>query len=499
MDRYLCDLLVTMDGPVGRVPAPIADGAVDVGDDGRIVWCGPVTAAPALDGDARSPDTDAPGPGDRALGPDTDAPGPGDRALGPDTDAPGPGDRALGPDTDAPGPGGSGVTVHRIDGILMPGMVNAHCHTPMVLLRGAGEGLPVDRWLHEVMWPRESKLTGDDVRVGMRLGAAEMLSNGITTSMEMYFHGQALAEGATDAGLRCLATPGVIEDPAFTGAGPWPDQLDEMVALRDRWASNDLIDVGFGAHAAYSVSRECLSTIASYAADTGMPVHIHLAEQQWEDGTVRKRSGGLAAPAYLESLGLLDGDVIAAHGVWLTSEDIEVLARNDTAVVHCPCSNAKHASGVAPVEEMRAAVLRVAIGTDGPASHHRLDLFEEMRTAIRTARIRSGDAQTLPPAEALRMTTAGAAEALGRGGELGRLAPGCWADMVALSADTSALHPVIEGEDDPLSRIVWSGSPGAVSAVWVAGRKVVENGRALTLDMAEAVAEAETRARRLAR
>ena len=381
----------------------------------------------------------------------------------------------------------------------MPSLINAHCHTPMVLLRGAGEGLPVDRWLHEVMWPRESKLTGGDVRAGMRLGAAELLANGITASVEMYFSGQALAEGATDAGMRCLVTPGVIEDPAFTGAGPWPEQLDEMVATRDRWAGNDLIDVGFGAHAAYSVSQECLSTIATHAAETGMAVHIHLAEQQWEDAAVRERSGGLAAPAYLESLGLLDGDVIAAHGVWLTPDDIEVLHRNDTAVVHCPCSNAKHASGVAPVTEMQAAGLRVAIGTDGPASHHRLDLFEEMRTAIRTARIRSGDAQTLEPAEVLRMTTAGAAEVLGRGGELGRLAPGCWADMVALSASEPALNPVITEEDDPLSRIVWSGSPGAISAVWVAGRKVVEHGRVLTLDIAEAVAEAETRARRLAR
>ncbi|MDE0494887.1 MAG: amidohydrolase [Acidimicrobiaceae bacterium] len=439
MDRYLCDVLVTMDGPVGGVPAPVTGGAVDVGDDGRIVWCGPAADAPDLE---------------------------------------------------------PGATVHRV-GILMPGLINAHCHTPMVLVRGAGEGLPVDRWLHEVMWPRESRLTGDDVRAAMRLGAAELLSNGITTSMEMYFHGQALAEGATDAGLRCLVTPGVIEDPGFTLTGPWPDQLDEMVALRDRWAGSDLIRAGIAAHAAYSVSQECLSAIAERASATGMPVHTHLAEQQWEDAAVRERSGGLGAPEYLESLGLLDGDVIAAHGVWLTPDDIEVLARNDTAVVHCPCSNAKHASGVAPVTEMRAAGLRVAIGTDGPASHHRLDLFEEMRTAIRTARIRSGDAQTLPPVEVLRMTTAGAAEVLGWGAELGRLAPGCWADMVALAAAEPALNPVIAEEDDPVSRIVWSGSPGAVSGVWVAGRKVVEDGRALTVDMAEAVADAAVRARRL--
>ena len=439
MDRYLCDVLVTMDGPVGAVPEPINDGAVDVDDDGRIAWCGPAADAPD------------------------------------------------------PAPG----AVHRT-GILMPSLINAHCHTPMVLLRGAGEGLPVDRWLHEVMWPRESKLTYGDVRAGMLLGAAEMLVNGITASVEMYFAGQAMAEAAEQAGMRCFVTPGVIEDPDFTLTGPWPDQIDTMVALRDRWAGSDLIEVGMAAHAAYSVSTECLTAIAARAAEAGMTVHIHLAEQQWEDAAVRERSGGLAAPAYLESLGLLDGDMIAAHGVWLTPDDIEVLARNDTAVVHCPCSNAKHASGVAPVTEMQTAGLRLAIGTDGPASHHRLDLFEEMRTAIRTARIRSGDAQTFGPAEALRMTTAGAAEVMGRGDELGRLAPGCWADMMTLSPSEPALNPVIAGEDDPLSRIVWSGSPGAISAVWVAGRKVVDGGRVLTLDVAEAVAEAQTRARRLA-
>ncbi len=440
MDRYLCDVLVTMDGPVGGVPAPIADGAVDVGDDGRIAWCGPAADAPE------------------------------------------------------PGPG---TGLHRA-GILMPGLINAHCHTPMVLLRGAGEGLPVDRWLREVMWPRESQLTPSDVRAGMRLGAAELLANGITASAEMYFSGQAVAEGANDAGMRCLVTPGVIEDPGFTPTEPWPEQLDEMVDLRDRWAGSDLIDVGMAAHAAYSVSAECLTAIAERAAGAGMPVHIHLAEQQWEDAAVRERSGGLAAPEYLESLGLLDGDVIAAHGVWLTPDDIDVLARNDTAVVHCPCSNAKHASGVAPVTDMQAAGLRLAIGTDGPASHHRLDLFEEMRSAIRTARIRSGDTQTLGPSEALRMTTAGAAEVLGWDTELGRLAPGCWADMMALSASQPALHPVISDGDDPLSRIVWSGSPDAVSAVWVAGRKVVDDGRVLTVDIAEAVAEVDARARRLA-
>ena len=441
MDRYLCDLLVTMDWSDADKPEPISNAALDVGDDGRVVWCGPAEQAP------QRPD----------------------------------------------------ASVHRIDGILMPGLVNVHCHTPMVLLRGAGEGLPVDRWLREVMWPREARLTVDDVRAGMMLGAAELLANGITTTVEMYFHGQAVAEGAAAAGLRCLVTPPVLEDTELSGLGAWQDQLEEMQAVYERWDGSGLIDVGVGPHAAYSVSRECLAGVAELAADSGMTVHIHLAEQQWEDAAVRERSGGLSAPRYLEELGLLEADVIAAHCVWLTSEDIEVLVRNGTAVAHCPCSNAKHASGVAPVEDMRAAGLRVAIGTDGPASHHRLDLFEEIRTAVRTARIRSGEAEGLGAAEALRMVTAGAAEAIGRADDLGRLAPGCQADMVALSAQAPAMHPVIEGEDDPLARIVWSGSPGAVSAVWVAGSKVVERGRVITLDVPEMLEDIEARARRLAR
>ena len=171
MDRYLADTLLTMSGD----QRPIPGGVVDV-EEGRVVWSGPANEAPDR-GDAM---------------------------------------------------------VHRIDGILMPGMVNIHCHTPMVLLRGAGEGLPVDRWLHEVMWPREARLTPEDVRIGMQAGGAELLANGITTSVEMYFHGDAVAGGAADAGLRCLVTAPVIEDAQFDRFGTWQAQLEEMVATRER-------------------------------------------------------------------------------------------------------------------------------------------------------------------------------------------------------------------------------------------------------------------------
>ena len=434
MDRYRADLLLTMSGD----QRPIRDGVVDV-DGGRVVWSGPASGAPH--------------PGD--------------------------------------------ATVHRIDGILMPGMVNIHCHTPMVLLRGAGEGLPVDRWLHEVMWPREARLTPADVRVGMQAGAAELLANGITTSVEMYFHGDAVARGAADAGLRCLVTAPVIEDAQLDRFGTWGEQLDEMVATHERWASNDLIEVGLGPHAAYSLSDECLRQIAGIASETGMLVHIHVAEQEWEDGAVRGRSG-MSAPAYLESLGLLEGRALAAHAVWVPDDDIEILARNRVAVAHCPCSNSKHGSGVARVLDMTEAGVRVGLGTDGPASHHRLDLFEEMRMAIRLARSKAGDAAVLPARQALHMATAGAADCIDRP-DLGRLAPGAWADMVEISASEPALNPVIPDEDDPISRVVWSGSPRAVKSVWVGGSRVVDDRRVISLDTRSVRSEMASRARRLAR
>lgn len=434
MDRYQADLLLTM----SEDQAPIPEGVVDV-DGGRVVWSGPASEAPER--------------------------------------------------VDA--------AVHRIEGILMPGMVNIHCHTPMVLLRGTGEGLPVDRWLHEVMWPREARLTPEDVRVGMQEGAAELLANGITTSVEMYFHGDSVARGSADAGLRCLVTAPVIEDVQLGRFGTWEEQLEEMVATRERWASNDLIEVGLGPHAAYSLSDECLRRIAEIASETGMLVHIHVAEEEWEDGAVRARSG-MSAPSYLESLGLLEGRALAAHAVWMPGEDIEILARNGAAVAHCPCSNSKHGSGVARVLDLIGAGVRVGLGTDGPASHHRLDLFEEMRMAIRLARLKAGDAAVLPARQALHMATAGAADCIDRP-DLGRLASGAWADMVVISPSEPAMHPVIPGEDDPISRIVWSGSPQAVRSVWVGGRQVVENGRVISIDTGLVRSEMERRARRLAR
>ena len=234
--------------------------------------------------------------------------------------------------------------------------------------------------------------------------------------------------------------------------------------------------------------------VAELSASHGMHIQIHVEEQAREGDEVRRRTG-LSVTAYLDSLGIFTTRAVAAHGVWLTPSDIEILADRPVGVAHCPCSNAKHASGMAPVAELRKAGIPVGLGTDGPASHDRLDLFEEMRWALRIARLRAGDAGVMGPLDVLAMATVEGASLLGRD-DIGRLASGCRADMVLI--DTDALVPVVE-EADLLTHLVYSGSPALVREVWVEGKSVVSDGRPLNVDMTDAREDVTARAHRLAK
>ncbi|MGI8515297.1 MAG: amidohydrolase family protein [Acidimicrobiia bacterium] len=415
------------------VPRLFSPGAVDIAD-GRITWAGPSREASPMEGEAQN-----------------------------------------------------------FDGLLMPGLINTHAHTPMVLLRGAGEGLPVSTWLTDVMWPREGRLTADDVRLAMLAGGAELLANGITTSHEMYFHSEAVANAAAELGLRAMVTPPLLVADDLASFGGWPEQLEATVEQADRWRDHELISIGFGPHSAYAVPEKPLVRVVELAQKSGMHIQIHVAEGRQEGDALRERTG-LSVPAYLDRLGMLDGQVLAAHGVWLSAEDIELFAARQTAVAHCPCSNSKHASGFAPVRALRSAGVAVGLGTDGPASHDRIDLFEEMRMALRLARLAADDAGAMGPRDVLTMATVEGARALGRL-DLGRLEAGCRADMIHL--DVSPLYPVVE-ESDLLTHLVYLGSPALVKDVWIEGHQVVENGYVLTIDVAQVRAEATARARSLA-
>jgi 5-methylthioadenosine/S-adenosylhomocysteine deaminase len=434
--RLVADAVLPCDG-TGMVHRP---GAVDIGADGRITWVGPVADST---------------------------------------------------------PDGSPAEVRRVGGLLLPGLVNAHCHSPMTLLRGQGEGLPLDRWLREVIWPREAKIGAEDVYWGMTLASSELLRFGVTTTMEMYFHDDALAAAVDAAGGRCVVTPGVVVAPGWERFGTWSERIEWIAELRSRYADHPRIDVGFGPHSAYALPDEALRAVGAAARATGAPVHIHLAETEHEGDEVSARHGGASVARVLADLGVFDvPQVLAAHAIWLSPGDVALLAASGAAVAHCPGSNAKLASGTARVCELLRAGVRVGLGTDGPASNNDLDLWEEMRLAALTARQREHDPTVLPAAEVLELATSGGAAALGRP-DLGALAPGRWADIVRLDLHDSGFVPALD-DADLVAHAVWSASRAAVRDVWVGGRQVVADGHCTTIDEAEARRRVQTAAVRLA-
>lgn len=386
------------------------------------------------------------------------------------------------------------LPVERHDGLLMPGLVNVHCHSPMTLFRGAGEGVPLDRWLRRELWPREALVTEEDVYWGMRLAAAESLARGVTTTCEMYVFEESVARAAEDASLRCVVCPPMIEAPGWERFGTWKEQLERAAAVRTR-ATTDLVEVGFGPHAAYTLPREALEAVAALAGESGALVHIHVAETRSEGALLEERYG-LSASALLAEVGLFDARVLAAHSVWLSDADLELYRGHDVAVAHCPQSNMKLASGIARLSDMLALGIRVGLGTDGPASNNDLDLWDEMRLAPLLARVSTGDAALIPAEQGLGLATRGGAEALGRT-DIGVLAPGRWADMALLRMDDPAFVPILEPRD-VITHLVWSASSRLVTDVWVGGRRVVRDGRCIRVDEAEARSQVQERAARLA-
>lgn len=389
-----------------------------------------------------------------------------------------------------------------LTGILMPGLVNTHAHTAMTGLRGLGGDLPTMRWLTEVIWPAEARLDAEDVRAGMLVGILEMLRGGITTSVEMYFHSDAVVDAVLAAGSRAVVTPGIIAVSEWDRLGTW----EQMLAGISRWIDTDgirfgpgeRIELGYGPHAAYTLPPEALAEAGAAARARGALLHIHVAETIGEDTAIRERYGSV--PLLLEQLGVLGegARVLAAHAVQLSDTDIAVLARHRVGVAHCPGSNSKLASGIARLLELRAAGISVGLGTDGPASHDALDLWDDARLAARLARLSSGNAAALSAAQALLLATRSGAAALGRD-DLGTLRAGGWADLVHIGADDPAFAAGLDVPDTQLlANLVWSAGARAVRDVWVAGEQVLRDGAPTRIDTAAAHAALRSRVSRLA-
>jgi 5-methylthioadenosine/S-adenosylhomocysteine deaminase len=357
---------------------------------------------------------------------------------------------------------------------LIPGLINAHTHAAMTLMRGLADDLPLMRWLEDHIWPAEKRhISADFVRDGTLLACAEMLRGGITCFNDMYFFPEAALEAALAAGMRSAHGVIVIEFPSAYAADP-ADYLRKGLELRDRYRDEPLASFCLAPHAPYTVSDPTLRDIATLAAELDLPVHIHLHETQDEiDRSIAEH--GVRPLERLARLGLLGPNLIAVHAVHLEPSEIALLARHGCSVAHCPSSNLKLASGFAPVASMLESKINLAIGTDGAASNNRLDMFQEMRTAALLAKAVARNAQALPAHAALRAATLGGAQALGLADRTGSIAPGKAADLVALAIEGPELAPCY----DPVSHLVYAAGREHVTHVWVAGEARVVEGKLL--------------------
>jgi 5-methylthioadenosine/S-adenosylhomocysteine deaminase len=361
---------------------------------------------------------------------------------------------------------------------LIPGLVNAHTHAAMSLMRGMADDLPLMRWLEEHIWPAEKKhVSPQFVKDGTLLACAEMLRGGVTCFNDMYFFPAAALEAALEAGMRVSLGVIVFDFPSAYGSDP-DDYLAKGLALRDQWREHPMVSFCLAPHAPYTVSDGSFRKIAKIAGEVELPVHIHLHETADEiERSLAEH--GVRPIERLQRLGLLGPGLIAVHAVHLTDAEIALLARHGASVAHCPSSNLKLASGFAPTAKMAAAGINLALGTDGAASNNRLDLFEEMRLAALLAKAVERDAQALPAHAALRAATLGGAAALGLETRIGSIVAGKAADLAAVRLANPDAGAGLMPCYDPVSHLVYAAGRHDVTDVWVAGKRRLEDGKLL--------------------
>ena len=361
--------------------------------------------------------------------------------------------------------------------VLIPGLVNFHTHAAMALMRGLADDLRLMDWLSGHIWPAEAKhASAQFVYDGTLLACAEMLRGGVTCFNDMYFFPEMAGRAAVEAGMRAALGIILIEFPTAYAADA-QDYLRKGLAMRDDLKHEPLLSFCMAPHAPYTVSDRSFEQILTLSEQLQIPVNTHLHETLDE---IRESEAkfGMRPVMRLEKLGLLGPDFIAVHAVHLDQTEIALLARHGCSVAHCPTSNLKLASGIAPVARMLSAGINVGLGTDGAASNNRLDLMAEMRLAALLAKAEAADAEVVPAHTALRMATLNAAQALGLGKIIGSIEPGKSADLCAVNLESIEMSPCY----DPVSHLVYVAGREQVSHVWVRGTLLVEAGRLLRMD-----------------
>lgn len=361
-------------------------------------------------------------------------------------------------------------------GILMPGLINAHTHLAMNLLRGFADDKPLKIWLENHIWPTEAThMSPEFVHDGTQLALAESILSGVTTVNDMYFFPDVTAKACRSAGIRATVGLLVLDFPTA-----WANSVDEYfsrgLTLHDSLRDDPLINTSFAPHAPYTVSQPSLERIAILSAELDLPVHMHVHETVTEVEEF-KRLHGVRPVQRLDEIGLLNSNLLAVHLTQLSGDEIERLAEAGVHAIHCPESNLKLASGICPLGDLVDAGVNVAVGTDGAASNNDLDLLGELQTAVLLGKAHSNDAAAIPAMRALRMVTIDAAHALGLGNDIGSLEPGKAADCIIIEPDLGML-PVY----DPAAQVVFTNSSHCVRDVWVAGERLLKHRQLQTLD-----------------
>lgn len=350
--------------------------------------------------------------------------------------------------------------------ILMPGLVNAHMHLPMTLMRGVADDLPLMTWLQEHIWPLEGKLVSAEFcHDGARLGLAESLRGGVTCVNDMYFHPQATAAALDELGMRGKVGMIVLDFP--TPYAETPElYFDLGIELHDSLKGHTRIGTMFAPHAPYTVGDENLARVRQLSDQLGVRVHMHVHETAQEVSDAEEQSGHRPL-SRLKTLGLLNENLTAVHMTQLSETEISMVASAGSSVVHCPESNLKLASGLCPLAALAEAGVHTALGTDGAASNNDLDLFGELRTAALIAKGVAGRADALPAAAMLEMATLGGAQALGLEEHIGSIEAGKAADLIALRIDEIEAQPLLE----PIGHLVYAAQRTQVEHAWIDGQQ----------------------------
>ena len=371
--------------------------------------------------------------------------------------------------------------------IVLPGLVNTHTHAPMVLYRGLADDLPLMEWLNNYIFPAEAKTVSPEfVRAGTRLAALEMIESGTTTFADMYYFEEEIANETRRAGLRGVLGQTIIQFPVADAKTP-ADAMARAEAFITSFKNDPLITPAVAPHAIYTLDGPTLRAARELSKRHNVPTLIHVAESQDETKIAQERRAP-SPVAYLEGLGFLGPGVLAAHGVWVSDTDIQILKMRGVGVSHNPESNMKTASGVAPVPAYLGAGVPVGLGTDGAASNNDLDMFEAMRVAALLHKQQSVDPSTLPARTVLEMATIRGARALGMDARIGSLEPRKRADLITVSTSGARQTPMY----DPISHLVYVIHGDDVRNTVVNGKVLMRNRKVLTLDEPAVITEARS-------